>query len=83
MIFTWNVVSIAKAMLSNEVIPLLGPSHFSKHIDSFCLKFNIRKKECLDFVSFIMKLVLQNTINVIHTSQLFLVSIIIYGISLK
>lgn len=30
-----NTVSIAKAMLSNWVIPMLGPSHFSSHVDPF------------------------------------------------
>ena len=35
---TWKTVNIARAMLSNDVIPLLGPSHFSRQIDSFALK---------------------------------------------
>ena len=29
----WNTVSIANPILSNEVMPKLGPSHFSKHSD--------------------------------------------------
>ena len=32
-VFTWNTVSIAKPILSKDVIPLLGPSHFSIHIE--------------------------------------------------
>ena len=31
----WNTVNIAKPMLSNEVIPLLGPSHFSRQTEKF------------------------------------------------
>ena len=34
---TWNTVNIARMMLSNEVIPLFGPSHFSKQTDRLAL----------------------------------------------
>lgn len=36
-ILTWNTVNIARMMLSNEVIPLFGPSHFSKQTDRLAL----------------------------------------------
>ena len=32
--FTWKTVSMAKPMLSKEVMPSLGPSHFSKQMDT-------------------------------------------------
>ena len=31
---TWKTVSMAKPMLSKEVIPSLGPSHFSRQMDT-------------------------------------------------
>ena len=34
---TWKVVSMASMMLSKLVMPLLGPDHFSRQTDSFCL----------------------------------------------
>ena len=40
MVTHWNTVNMAKMMLSNDVIPLFGPSHFSRQTDSFALKFN-------------------------------------------
>lgn len=32
MVIHWKTVSIAKPMLSKDVMPLFGPSHFSKHV---------------------------------------------------
>ena len=37
MIITWNTVNIARMMLSIEVMPLFGPSHFSKQTDRLAL----------------------------------------------
>jgi hypothetical protein len=33
----WNTVNMAKPMLSKEVMPKFGPSHFSRHVDILAL----------------------------------------------
>lgn len=38
MVMHWKTVSMAKPMLSKDVIPLFGPSHFSKHVLSSYLQ---------------------------------------------
>ena len=35
--FTWKTVSMARPMLSKEVIPEFGPCHFSRQMDTFVL----------------------------------------------
>lgn len=32
MVMHWKTVSMAKPMLSKDVIPWFGPSHFSRHV---------------------------------------------------
>lgn len=38
MVMHWKTVSMAKPMLSKDVMPLFGPSHFSKHVLSSYLQ---------------------------------------------
>ena len=41
MVTHWNTVSMARMMLSKEVMPLLGPSHFSRQTDLLALRNNL------------------------------------------
>ena len=44
MVTHWNTVSMARMMLSKEVMPLLGPSHFSRQTDLLALRNNLVNK---------------------------------------